>query len=97
MKLAGLNSALVHGTAGSVPITTRRSEPWISIQKLTALPEPGNLAAVKDEVRAVPQLTMPAGVGHQHCHPRRSASGLLRTSDLGMREQVVVPADRFMH
>jgi hypothetical protein len=33
-----------------VAITTRRGEPWISIPKLTALPEPSNLAAVEDEV-----------------------------------------------
>jgi hypothetical protein len=48
--LAGLDAALVSGTAGGVAITIRRGEPWISIPKLTALPEPGNLAAVKDEV-----------------------------------------------
>jgi Tn3 transposase DDE domain len=33
-----------------VKITTRRGEPWISIPKPTALPEPRTLAAVKDEV-----------------------------------------------
>ncbi|MGH3776487.1 MAG: hypothetical protein ACRDRR_12285 [Pseudonocardiaceae bacterium] len=38
------------GTAGGVAITIRRGEPWISVPKLTALPEPRNLAAVKDEV-----------------------------------------------
>lgn len=44
--LAGLDTALVNGTAGGVAITIRRGEPWISVPKLTALPEPGNLAAV---------------------------------------------------
>jgi hypothetical protein len=48
--LAGLDAALVGGTAGGVAITTRRGEPWISIPKPAALPEPGHLAAVKDEV-----------------------------------------------
>ena len=48
--LAGLDAALVNGTAGGVKITTRRGEPWISIPKPTALPEPRTLAAVKDEV-----------------------------------------------
>jgi hypothetical protein len=48
--LAALDTALVNGTAGGVAITTRRGEPWISIPKPVALPEPGNLAAVKDEV-----------------------------------------------
>lgn len=48
--LAGLDTALVNGAAGGVAITTRRGEPWISIPKLTALPEPSNLATVKDEV-----------------------------------------------
>jgi hypothetical protein len=48
--LAGLDTALVNGTAGGVAITIRRGEPWIIVPKLTALPEPGNLAAVKDEV-----------------------------------------------
>lgn len=48
--LAGLDAALVEGTAGGVAITARRGEPWISVPRLAALPEPGNLAAVKDEV-----------------------------------------------
>jgi hypothetical protein len=48
--LAGPDTAVVNGTAGGVTITIRRGEPWISVPKLTALPEPGNLAAVKDEV-----------------------------------------------
>jgi hypothetical protein len=39
--LAGLDAALVSGTAGGVAITTRRGEPWISIPKPAALPEPG--------------------------------------------------------
>jgi hypothetical protein len=30
--LAGLDAALVDGTAGGVAITTRRGEPWISIR-----------------------------------------------------------------
>jgi hypothetical protein len=40
----------VEGTAGGVQITTRRGEPWINVPKLAALPEPGNLIAIKDEV-----------------------------------------------
>jgi hypothetical protein len=50
IALARLDTALVNGAAGGVAITTRRREPWISIPKLTALSEPSNLAAVKDEV-----------------------------------------------
>lgn len=64
--LAGLDSALVDRTAGGVAITTRRGEPWISIPKLTALPEPGDLAVVKVEV-----IRPPLG----HPGPARRAQG----------------------
>lgn len=50
--LAALDTALVDGTAGGVAITTRRGERWISVPRLDPLPEPTNLAAVKDEVLA---------------------------------------------
>lgn len=48
--LGRLDQALVDGTAGGVRINTRHGEPWISVPKLTALPEPQHLQAVKDEV-----------------------------------------------
>jgi TnpA family transposase len=48
--LGRLDQALVDGTAGGVRIKTRHGEPWISVPKLTALPEPQHLQAVKDEV-----------------------------------------------
>ena len=31
-------------------LTTRRGEPWIVVPKPSALPEPGHLQALKDEV-----------------------------------------------
>jgi TnpA family transposase len=49
--LTRLDQALVDGTAGGVRIKTRNGEPWISVPKLTALPEPQHLQAVKDEVQ----------------------------------------------
>ena len=48
--LVRLDAALVAGTAGGVAVTARRGEPWISVPKPAALPEPVNLAAVMDEV-----------------------------------------------
>jgi len=48
--LGRLDQALVDGTAGGVRIKTRNGEPWISVPKLTALPEPQHLHAIKDEV-----------------------------------------------
>lgn len=47
--LVRLDAALVAGTAGGVAVTARW-EPWISVPKPAALPEPVNLAAVMDEV-----------------------------------------------
>jgi TnpA family transposase len=44
------DSALGDGSAGGVAITTRRSEPWMTVPRLEALPEPVNLQRVKDEV-----------------------------------------------
>ena len=49
--LGRLDLALADGTAGGVRIKTRNGEPWITVSKLTALPEPEHLAAVKDEVQ----------------------------------------------
>ena len=46
--LVRLDAALVAGTAGGVAVTARRGEPWISVPKPAAMPEPVNLAAVKD-------------------------------------------------
>jgi hypothetical protein len=48
--LTRLDAALAAGSAGGVRITARRGEPWITVPKLEALPEPANLRAVKDEV-----------------------------------------------
>ena len=48
--LTRLDQALVDGTAGGVKVISRRGEPWISVPKLAALPEPQHLRAVKDEV-----------------------------------------------
>ncbi len=51
--LARLDQALVDGPtgpAGGVRLTTRRGEPWIVVPKPGALPEPGHLHALKDEV-----------------------------------------------
>jgi len=48
--LGRLDAALVDDTAGGVQIKTRKGEPWISVPKLTALPEPQHLQAIKDEV-----------------------------------------------
>ncbi|WP_222432374.1 Tn3 family transposase, partial [Leekyejoonella antrihumi] len=50
--LGGLDAALLDGTAGGVQVTTRRGERWISVPRLDPLPEPVNLAAVKNEVIA---------------------------------------------
>jgi TnpA family transposase len=47
--LTTLDRALVDGSAG-VTITSRRGEPWITVPRLEALPEPANLQKVKDEV-----------------------------------------------
>lgn len=44
------DGALATGSAGGVRITSRRSEPWITVPKLDALPEPRASQAVKDEV-----------------------------------------------
>ena len=41
---------LEDGSAGGVAITTRRGEPWMTVPRLEALPEPVNLQRVKDEV-----------------------------------------------
>ena len=43
--LVRLDAALVAGTAGGVAVTARR-EPWISVPKPAALPEPVNLAGI---------------------------------------------------
>jgi TnpA family transposase len=48
--LTWLDTALAGGAAGGVRITARRGEPWITVPKPEALPEPANLRAVKDEV-----------------------------------------------
>jgi TnpA family transposase len=48
--LTRLDTALVDGSAGGVTITTRRGEPWITVPRLEALSEPGNLQRVTDEV-----------------------------------------------
>jgi TnpA family transposase len=48
--LARFDAALVDGSAGGVTIMTRRGEPWITVPRLEALPEPANLQRVKDEV-----------------------------------------------
>ncbi len=48
--LAGLDQGLLDGSAGGVAITTRRGEPWIGVPRLEALPEPGNLPALKEQV-----------------------------------------------
>ena len=49
--LARLDQGLVDGTAGGVRIKTRNGEPWISVPKLAALPEPQHLQEIKDEVQ----------------------------------------------
>lgn len=49
--LGRLDQALVDDTAGSVRIKTRNGEPWITVPKLLALPEPEHLATVKEEVQ----------------------------------------------
>ncbi|TDO47748.1 Tn3 transposase DDE domain-containing protein [Kribbella sp. VKM Ac-2527] len=48
--LTRLDQALVDDAAGGIKVTSRRGEPWISVPKLAALPEPQHLQAVKDEV-----------------------------------------------
>jgi hypothetical protein len=48
--LAGLDKAILDGTAGGVRITRRRGEPWITVPKLEKLPEPENLDKIKAEV-----------------------------------------------
>ncbi|CAM5610609.1 hypothetical protein SVIOM74S_07222 [Streptomyces violarus] len=45
-----LTAALTDGSAGGVKVTTRHSEPWISVPKLEKLDEPTGLQALKDEV-----------------------------------------------
>ncbi len=83
--LAGLDTALVNGTAGGVAITIRRGEPWISVPKLTALPEPGNQAAVMLALH----LLQPAlvHVTPCSCKPswihRRFTTGWMPTSGAG--------------
>lgn len=47
--LAGLDRGLLDGSAG-VTITSRRGEPWITVPRLEALPEPANLDKIKAEV-----------------------------------------------
>jgi Tn3 transposase DDE domain len=47
--LSRFDQSLVDGSAG-VTITTRRGEPWITVPRLDALPEPANLGKLKDEV-----------------------------------------------
>jgi hypothetical protein len=48
--LGRLDQALADGATGGVRIKHRNGEPWISVPKLGALPEPQHLQAVKDEV-----------------------------------------------
>jgi hypothetical protein len=45
-----LQAALVADTAGGVRVVTRHSEPWITVPKAEPLPEPQQLAVLKDEV-----------------------------------------------
>ena len=47
--LTRLDTALIDRSAG-VTITSRRGEPWITVPRLEALPEPANLHGIKDEV-----------------------------------------------
>jgi len=47
--LSRLDQSLVDSSAG-VTITTRRGEPWITVPRLDALPEPANLGKLKNEV-----------------------------------------------
>jgi TnpA family transposase len=47
--LTGLDRGLADGSAG-VTVTRRRGEPWITVPRLEALPEPGNLDKIKAEV-----------------------------------------------
>ncbi|MCW4356113.1 Tn3 family transposase [Hoyosella sp. YIM 151337] len=48
--LSRLDAALTDRSAG-VSLTTRAGQPWITMPRLEPLPEPVNLAAVKDEVQ----------------------------------------------
>jgi hypothetical protein len=48
--LAGLAAGLRDGTTGGVRITSRRNQVWTSVPRLTALPEPPTLAALKAEL-----------------------------------------------
>lgn len=48
--LTGLAAGLRDGTTGGVRITSRRNQVWISVPRLTALPEPPTLAALKAEL-----------------------------------------------
>ncbi|CAM3805814.1 Tn3 family transposase [Nocardiopsis gilva] len=45
-----LDGAIAKGTCGGVRVVTRKGQPWISVPKLEALPEPQNLRALKGEV-----------------------------------------------
>ena len=47
-----LDAAIDTGTAGGVMVTRRGGDPWIRVPKLEKLPEPTNLAALKQEVIA---------------------------------------------
>ncbi|MCW4354111.1 Tn3 family transposase [Hoyosella sp. YIM 151337] len=47
--LQRLDQALTDGSSG-VTITSRRGEPWITVPRLEALPEPENLGKIKAEV-----------------------------------------------
>nr|WP_239647935.1 Tn3 family transposase [Nocardiopsis ganjiahuensis] len=46
-----LDVVMAKGTTGGVRIVTRKGQPWISVPKLEALPEPQNLGALKGEVQ----------------------------------------------
>lgn len=48
--LETFDTALRDGTTGGVRIITRRGKPWISVPKVSKLPEAPNLKALKDEV-----------------------------------------------
>ena len=45
------NQALADGTTGGVKVTTRRSDPWLSIPTMDKVPEPTNLEVLKTEVQ----------------------------------------------